>query len=71
MRMRSYRVVKTSDEFTEREPEVLRIMITGVSNAAIARKLNISESTVKNHIHIICWKKQAVRVERSLQLKHV
>ncbi|MGN0491119.1 response regulator transcription factor [Ruminococcus sp.] len=40
-----------SDEFTERELEVLRIMITGVSNAAIARKLNISESTVKNHIH--------------------
>ncbi|MGN1112689.1 MAG: response regulator transcription factor [Acutalibacteraceae bacterium] len=40
-----------SDEFTERELEVLRIMITGVSNATIARKLNISESTVKNHIH--------------------
>ena len=40
-----------SNEFTERELEVLRIMITGVSNAAIARKLNISESTVKNHIH--------------------
>lgn len=36
-----------SDEFTERELEVLRIMITGVSNATIARKLNISESTVK------------------------
>ncbi len=40
-----------SDEFTERELEVLRIMITGVSNAAIAKKLSISESTVKNHIH--------------------
>ncbi|MGN0488501.1 MAG: LuxR C-terminal-related transcriptional regulator [Ruminococcus sp.] len=40
-----------SDEFTERELEVLRIMITGVSNSAIARRLNISESTVKNHIH--------------------
>lgn len=40
-----------SEEFTERELEVLRIMITGVSNATIARKLNISESTVKNHIH--------------------
>ena len=26
-------------------------MTTGVSNAAIAKKLNISESTVKNHIH--------------------
>ena len=40
-----------SDEFTERELEVLRIMITGVSNATIAKKLSISESTVKNHIH--------------------
>ena len=40
-----------SVEFTERELEVLRIMTTGVSNAAIARQLSISESTVKNHIH--------------------
>ena len=41
----------TSTEFTERELEVLRIMTTGVSNAAIAKQLCISESTVKNHIH--------------------
>ena len=41
----------SSNDFTERELEVLRIMVTGVSKAAIARKLNISESTVKNHIH--------------------
>lgn len=40
-----------SAELTDRELEVLRIMTTGVSNAAIAKKLNISESTVKNHIH--------------------
>lgn len=40
-----------STEFTDRELEVLRIMITGVSNSAIAKKLCISESTVKNHIH--------------------
>lgn len=40
-----------SAEFTERELEVLRIMTTGVSNAAIAKQLSISESTVKNHIH--------------------
>lgn len=40
-----------STEFTERELEVLRIMTTGVSNAAIAKQLCISESTVKNHIH--------------------
>lgn len=41
----------SSAELTERELEVLRIMTTGVSNAAIAKQLRISESTVKNHIH--------------------
>lgn len=40
----------SSAEFTERELEVLRVMTTGISNAAIARKLNITENTVKNHI---------------------
>lgn len=40
-----------SHEFTERELEVLRLMTTGVSNAAIGEALHISESTVKNHIH--------------------
>ena len=39
-----------SGEFTERELEVLRIMTTGVSNAVIAQKLDISENTVKSHI---------------------
>lgn len=39
-----------STEFTEREMEVLRIMTTGISNAAIAKKLNVTENTVKNHI---------------------
>ena len=40
----------SSAEFTERELEILRVMTTGISNAAIARKLNITENTVKNHI---------------------
>ena len=29
---------------------MLRVMTTGVSNAAIAQKLGITENTVKNHI---------------------
>lgn len=38
-------------ELTERELEVLRLMTTGIPNAAIAAKLEISENTIKNHIH--------------------
>lgn len=40
----------SSAEFTGRELEVLRIMTTGASNAVIAKKLGITENTVKNHI---------------------
>ncbi|MCI6019417.1 MAG: response regulator transcription factor [Clostridiales bacterium] len=42
--------LSSSEEFTERELEVLRIMTMGVSNAVIAKKLGITENTVKNHI---------------------
>ena len=57
-----------SEEFTERELEVLRIMTTGASNAVIAEKLNISESTVKNHIrHMMektgCESRTALAIE--------
>lgn len=37
-------------EFTERELEVLRVMTSGMSNSGIAKKLGISENTVKVHI---------------------
>lgn len=43
--------IARSSEMTERELEVLKLMTTGISNAAIAEKLEISENTVKNHIH--------------------
>ncbi len=36
--------------FTERELEVLRVLVTGISNAEIAKKLFISENTVREHI---------------------
>lgn len=39
-----------STEFTDRELEVLRVMTKGLSNAAIAQRLHISENTVKSHI---------------------
>ena len=42
-----------SGELTARETEVLRLLATGGSNRAIARKLYISEATVKTHINHI------------------
>ena len=45
-----------SEDFTERELEVLRLMTTGMSNAKIAGKLNISEGTVKTYIHSMLLK---------------
>lgn len=57
-----------SGELTERELEVLRIMTTGVSNAAIAKELGITENTVKNHIrHMMektgCTSRTALAIE--------
>jgi len=46
--------VKEGDRFynglTEREKEILRLIVLGGTNKDIAKKLDISEKTVKNHI---------------------
>ena len=39
-----------STEFTAREVEILRELVSGASNAEIAEKLSIEPSTVKMHI---------------------
>lgn len=41
---------------TQREREVLGLLVKGLSNRRIARTLGISESTVKNHLHAIFLK---------------
>lgn len=44
------------DELTAREVEVLRLIAEGLGNKEIARRLIISEKTVKNHINNILSK---------------
>jgi DNA-binding NarL/FixJ family response regulator len=45
---------KEFDELTEREREVFRLIVNGLSNTEIAQELYISDTTVKTHItHIL------------------
>jgi DNA-binding NarL/FixJ family response regulator len=45
-----------SDDLTQREVEVLKLIAEGLSNKQIGQQLNISEKTVKNHINNILSK---------------
>jgi DNA-binding NarL/FixJ family response regulator len=41
---------KSSEELSERELEVLRLLVSGASNKIIASQINLSENTVKSHL---------------------
>jgi len=45
-----------SQELTEREKQILKLIAEGLKNKDIACTLSISESTVENHIHKIYQK---------------
>jgi DNA-binding NarL/FixJ family response regulator len=44
------------DQLTEREREILRLLAHGLSNAELAEKLYLSETTVKTHVSAILRK---------------
>ena len=46
------------ERLTAREHEIIKLMQHGLSNKAVARQMNISEGTVKAHLHNI-YKKSA------------
>ena len=48
--------IKTENQLTAKELEVLRLCADGLPNAAIAERLGISVFTVKNHVHNILKK---------------
>ena len=46
----------TTEDLTEREREVLSLLVLGTGNASLAKALNISEGTVKFHVNHIFQK---------------
>jgi DNA-binding NarL/FixJ family response regulator len=54
---RDYRV-QTFPELTEREREVLELLAAGLRNSEIARRLTLSEKTVRNHVSAVLVKLQ-------------
>jgi LuxR family transcriptional regulator, maltose regulon positive regulatory protein len=45
-----------AEPLTEREREVLRLLLEGASNRKIARRLVLSVNTVKRHVYNLCGK---------------
>ncbi|MFK0288557.1 response regulator transcription factor, partial [Streptomyces sp. NPDC090499] len=58
-------------KLTGRESDVLRLLAWGLSNRLIARRLDISEKTVKNHLSSIYFKTGAAgRTQAALYARH-
>jgi DNA-binding NarL/FixJ family response regulator len=63
-RVRQSRVLATDEKLaslTSREDDVLRLLVTGKTNAQIAGDIHISEKTVKNHVSTILGKLEVAR----------
>ncbi len=60
-----------STDFSDKEVEVLKELVTGASNKEIAKKLNMGESTVKMHITSMLQKSGFhSRLELALMARH-
>ncbi|CAK9885802.1 MAG: Nitrate/nitrite response regulator protein NarL [Candidatus Erwinia impunctatus] len=58
---------RTTDTLTRRERGILQLIAQGMTNKAIARKLSITESTVKVHVkHVLKIMKLRSRVEAAV-----
>lgn len=62
--LRQRDAVHCPPELTQREKQVLQLLNEGKSNKEIARQLQISPATVKNHIHNVL---QKLKVQRRTQ----
>ena len=51
-----FHLATPSDVLTQREREVLRLLIEGLTNRQIAEKLSVSTETIKSHVHHIMQK---------------
>ncbi|WP_055549849.1 response regulator transcription factor [Streptomyces sp. NBRC 110028] len=61
-----------AENLTCRELDVLRLLARGLSNRLIARRLDISEKTAKNHLSSIYSKIGATdRIQAALYARHV
>lgn len=61
-----------STEFTGREIDILKELVTGASNAEIAEKLNLKEPTVKMHVKNMLQKTgYRSRLELAVKVRHM
>ena len=61
-----------STEFTEREIDILKELVTGASNAEIAEKLGLKEPTVKMHLTNMLQKTgYRSRLELAVKVRHM
>ncbi|MBP5281949.1 MAG: response regulator transcription factor [Lachnospiraceae bacterium] len=61
-----------STDFTEREVDILKELVTGASNAEIAEKLGLKEPTVKMHVKNMLQKTgYRSRLELAVKVRHM